>query len=119
MDHTSELEHVHMRLEELTRALVAGSAESIEREAAALEPGIETLRQLHETPPPSGGPVLAKLAEIRDQSAQIREMLDHAELVRQGVAGIIGALYEAHTGSQYSAHGTPTLAMAPRVVMEA
>lgn len=115
---SSDLDHLRLRLDDIERALAAGSPESIERQAAALESSVDALRRLLETPQACAA-VAAKLAGIRAQTARLREMLEHGELVRQGVAGILSMLYEAHSGSQYSPSGAPTLALAPRMMTEA
>jgi hypothetical protein len=115
---SSDLDHLRLHLDDLERALAAGSPESIERQAAVLEASLDAVRRLLETPQARAA-VAAKLAGIRAQVACLREMLEHGELVRQGIAGILGMFYEAHSGSQYSACGAPTLTMLPRVITEA
>ncbi len=109
-------------LDRLIGELASGAHQQLETRAEdLLGPVVESLQKLREAArgglAPPETPI--RLAQIWARLDTIRQMLSHAVQVQTGLTGILGLIYAAGIGSQYSARGEPALPNTPRLVTEA
>jgi len=113
------LHEASLDLDGLIADLASGAHAGLAQHLAPLASASRALEGIREARLPVAAELEPALLGIRRRLDMVGEMLAHAQQVHTGLADIYRLLWEADTGSQYSASGAPALSGPRRLIQEA